>query len=130
LIVIDASVVVDLLLGAKAAVRIADRILVPGETLHAPHLLDVEVAQVLRRHLLAADLDGRRGALALADLVELPIHRHPHGVLLQRAWELKRSISANDAMYLALAEALAAPLLTRDARLARSHGHRAVVEVL
>jgi len=130
LIVADASAVLELLLGTDAAARVAAWLLKPGESVHAPHLLDVEVAQALRRYALAGDLDARQGARALADLLDLPVQRHAHGVLLQRAWELRRSISAYDAVYVALAEALRAPLVTCDRRLARSHGHRAVIEVL
>jgi predicted nucleic acid-binding protein len=130
MIVTDASVVVELLLGTEGASRIADRLLDPEETLHAPHLLDVEVAQALRRYALAGDVTPRMGELGLSDLLDLPIVRHPHTLLLPRIWELRRSISAYDAAYVALAEALGAPLLTRDARLARSHGHRARIELI
>jgi predicted nucleic acid-binding protein len=130
MIITDASVVVELLLGTEGASRIADRLLDPEETLHAPHLLDVEVAQALRRYALAGDVTPRMGELGLSDLLDLPIVRHPHTLLLPRIWELRRSISAYDAAYVALAESLGAPLLTRDARLARSHGHRAKIELV
>ena len=130
MIVTDASVVVELLLGTEEASRIADRVLDPEETLHAPHLLDVEVAQALRRYALAGDVTPRIGERGLSDLLDLPIVRHPHTLLLPRIWELRRSISAYDAAYVALAEMLGAPLLTRDARLARSHGHRARIELI
>jgi predicted nucleic acid-binding protein len=130
MIVTDASVVVELLLGTEGASRIADRLLDPEETLHAPHLLDVEVAQALRRYALAGDVTPRMGELGLSDLLDLPIVRHPHTLLLPRIWELRRSISAYDAAYVALAESLGSPLLTRDARLARSHGHRARIELI
>jgi predicted nucleic acid-binding protein len=129
-IVADASAVLELLLGTDAAPRVAARLLDASETLHAPHLLDVEVTQALRRYAISGGLDARRGERALADLLDLPLRRHPHTVLLRRAWELRRSISAYDAVYVALAEALGAPLVTRDARLARAHGHRARVELL
>ena len=130
MIVTDASVVVELLLGTEEASRIADRLLDPEETLHAPHLLDVEVAQALRRYALAGDVTPRVGEMGLGDLLDLPIVRHPHTLLLPRIWELRRSISAYDAAYVALAEVLGAPLLTRDAGLARSHGHRARIELI
>jgi predicted nucleic acid-binding protein len=129
-IVADASAVLDLLIGTAAAERVADRLLDPAETLHAPHLLDVEVAQALRRYVAAGDLDGGQGERALADLLDLPIRRHAHAVLLRRAWELRESVTAYDAMYVALAEALRATLVTRDGRLARAHGHRARIELL
>jgi predicted nucleic acid-binding protein len=130
MIVADASAVIELLLGTAAAGRVAARLLDPAETLHAPHLLDVEVAQAVRRYEMMGDIEPRRGELALVDLLDLPLQRHPHTVLLRRAWELRRSVSAYDAVYVALAEALGAPLVTRDARLARSHGHRARIELI
>ncbi len=98
--------------------------------MHAPHLLDLEVAQVLLRYCLAGDLEPARGREALEDLADLPVVRYPHDVMLERIWELRQSITAYDAAYLALAEALDAPLLTRDSRLASARGHNAVVEVV
>jgi len=129
-IVVDASTVVDLLLGAAAATRLADRLLVTGVSLHAPHLLDIEVTQAVRRYALSGEISGRRGEEALTDLLDLPIHRHPHDILLPRIWVLRRSVTAYAAAYVALAEALDAPLLTRDGKLARSHGHRARIELV
>jgi predicted nucleic acid-binding protein len=129
-IVADASVVLELLLGTEVAPRAAARLLDPAETLHAPHLLDAEVVQAVRRYAISGDIEPRQGERALVDLLDLPLQRHPHTVLLRRAWELRRSISAYDAMYVALAEALGATLVTRDGRLARAHGHRARIEVL
>jgi predicted nucleic acid-binding protein len=126
-IVVDASAVLELVLDTEAGRRVAERLLVPSEALHAPHLLDVEVTQAVRRYVASRDLQPAKGRQAIADLLDLPVARHPHTVLLPRAWELRRSISAFDAMYVALAEALDAPLLTRDGRLSRSHGHRARV---
>lgn len=130
MIVVDASAVLELVLDTEAARRVAGRLLAPSEVLHAPHLLDVEVTQAVRRYVRSGEIDPAKGRQAIADLLDLPVVRHPHTVLLVRAWELRRSITAYDAMYVALAEALGAPLLTRDARLARSHGHRARVEVV
>jgi predicted nucleic acid-binding protein len=71
-----------------------------------PHQLDVEVTQALRRYIISGELEPRNGERALGDLLDLPQHRHPHTILLTRAWELPRSVSACDAMYVALAEAL------------------------
>lgn len=90
----------------------------PEQTLHAPHLLDVEVAQVLRRYSVSGEIDGDRGRMALLDLADLPVERYPHGFLLRRVWELRNNLTAYDAIYVALAEALDAPLLTRGRRLA------------
>jgi predicted nucleic acid-binding protein len=95
----------------------------PGQTLHAPHLLDVEVAQVIRRYAANGEIDSDRGRAAVADLADFPLHRYPHDVLLPRIWELRNNLTAYDAVYVALAEALDAPLLTRDRRLAAAAGH-------
>ena len=130
MIVVDASVMVELLLSAGANPRIASRVLDREQSIHAPHLLDVEVAHVIRRSTLAGLIGAKAGEVALADLLDLPILRHPHTLLLPRIWELRKSVSAYDAAYVALAEVLDAPLLTRDARLARSHGHRARIELV
>ena len=129
MIVPDASAVLELLLGTLAADDIAARLLDPAETLHVPHLLDVEVTQALRRYAQSGDLAPLQAERALADLLDLPLHRHAHDVLLPRVWELRRSITAYDAMYVALAEGLDAALITRDRRLARAHGHRARIEL-
>jgi predicted nucleic acid-binding protein len=129
-IVLDASVVLELLLGTPAGTRVAQRIASPAETLHAPHLIDLEVAQVLRRFEREGDIDEARGREALEVLRDLDVVRYPHDVMLPRIWQLRDAMTAYDAAYLALAEALAAPLLTADAKLARTHGHRARVELL
>ncbi len=130
MIVIDASVVIELLLRTAAGQQLEERVLVTTETLHAPHLLDLEVTQVLRRYVRAASLSVARGNEALRDLLDLPLHRYPHSLFLPRIWELRNNVTAYDAAYLALAESLEAPLLTRDARLGAASGHRAVVRVL
>jgi predicted nucleic acid-binding protein len=100
-----------------------------GETLHAPHLLDLEIAQVLRRYVRAASISADRSSEALSDFLELPLTRYPHFVLLNRVWQMRHSLTAYDAAYLALAEALDAPLVTRDRALART-GSRAHVELI
>ena len=82
------------------------------------------------RYWNAGELDDERGAQALDDLADLPIHRYPHDLLLPRIWELRANLTAYDAAYVALAEALGAPLLTRDARLAAAPGHEARIEVV
>jgi predicted nucleic acid-binding protein len=129
-IVLDASAALELLLRTRAGETIEQRVFRPAESLHAPHLLDVEVAQVVRRFARAGDLDDERGRAILQDLADLRIERYPHDILLPRIWELRDTVTAYDAAYLALAELLEAPLLTRDARLAKAAGHRAVVEVI
>jgi predicted nucleic acid-binding protein len=129
-IVVDASAILEVLLGTPAGLRVMERLFAPAETLHAPHLLDLEVVQVLRRYTFAGELSSTRGLEALEDLAEFPIARYPHDLLLPRIWELRRNLTAYDAAYVALAEALAAPLVTRDAALASPRLHRAKVELL
>lgn len=125
MIVVDASVVVEVLLLTPSGLEIGERLFSSDETLHAPELLDVEVAQVVRRFELLGDLGPSRGAEALADLSDLAVERYRHRALLPRIWELRANLTAYDAAYVALAEALAATLVTRDARLVRApHGAR------
>lgn len=130
MIVLDASTVVELVSGTTSYPTIAARLSVPGETLHAPHLLSVEVVQALRRFARTGALSPDRAALALEHLWELRITRHSHEPLLGRVWELRENLTAYDAVYVALAETLQAPLLTLDARIARAPGHVADIEVL
>ncbi|HEX7118762.1 MAG TPA: type II toxin-antitoxin system VapC family toxin [Longimicrobiales bacterium] len=129
MIVADASAVLEVLLRTPSAARVEARIF-SGETLHAPHVLDLEVAQVLRRYERRGELSPRRGVEALADYADLSIERYPHHLFLRRIWELRHNATAYDAAYIALAEAIGAPLVTRDARLARVPGHGARVEVV
>jgi predicted nucleic acid-binding protein len=130
MIVVDASAVLELLLRTPAARAVEKRLFDPTQTLHAPHLLDVEVAQVVRRYAANGEIDGERGRTALADLADLPLYRYPHDFLLQRVWDLRNNVTAYDAVYVALAEALDAPLVTRDKRLAAAPGHHAQVELV
>lgn len=130
MIVIDASALVDVLLQTPVGLRIENRIFAPGETLHAPHLIDLEVTQVLRRYAASGDLSPSRAEEAITDLTHFPIARYPHDLFLFRIWELRFTVTAYDAAYLALAEGLMAPFLTRDRRLVSSSGHRATTEVI
>jgi predicted nucleic acid-binding protein len=130
MIVVDASAILEVLLRTPDAHAVEKRLFDPDETLHAPHLLDVEVAQVVRRYAANGEIDGQRGSALLDDLAVIPVHRYPHDVLLPRVWELRNNLTAYDAVYVALAEALGAPLLTRDRRLAGAAGHRATVELV
>jgi predicted nucleic acid-binding protein len=129
MIVVDASALLEALLHTPAAAAVERRLFRPSETLHAPHLIDVEVAQVVRRHAAAGTIEPDRGRAALADLADIPLRRYPHAFLLPRVWQLRANMTAYDAVYVALAEALDAPLLTRDRRLAAAAGRHARVEL-
>jgi len=129
-IVLDASAVVSLLVGpGPEAERIRRKVESPGESLHVPHLMDLEVLHALRRQTLLGTLSQERGAEALEDLKNIAFVRYPHASLVDRIWDLKNNLTAYDAAYVALAEALGAPLVTLDARLARAPGIRATVKV-
>ena len=130
MIVVDASVVVELLLQTAAAPAIRDRVFSGDEALHAPALMDIEVAQVMRRYTDRGELAAARGRVALDLLRQLPIDRHDHRALLARIWSLRANLTAYDAAYVALAEALGATLVTRDSRLAKATGARTRVDVI
>ena len=130
MIVLDASAAVELLLGRPGAEAVREWLARPGESLHAPHLLDLEIASVLRREAGAGRLNERRAREEFQDFADLPIVRYPHDLLLPRVWGLRPHVTAYDAAYVALAEALDGTLLTLDRRLARTNGHRARVEVV
>jgi len=128
-IVVDASAAVDYLLAAGAFERIAARFAAPAESLHAPHLLDVEVAHAVRRLAMTREISAARAHDAVEDFAGLRVRRYPHTWLLPRIWELRSNLSAFDAAYVALAEALGAVLVTADGALARASGHAAKIEV-
>jgi predicted nucleic acid-binding protein len=130
MIVLDASALVELLLGTRPGRSIAVRIADPAISLHAPHLADVEVAQALRRYVREGEIDAASGAEALDDLRALDLHRHAHEPLLERVWGLRQNLTAYDAVYVALAEALDAKLVTCDGRLARAPGMARRVELV
>ena len=130
MIVVDASTLVEVLLRTPAAQPIEARLLAAGQVLHAPHLLDIEVAHALRRYAISGQIDAERGRAALDILAGLPLNRYPHRFLLPRIWDLRNNLSAYDAAYVALAETLDAPLITRDHRLAGASGHRARIELV
>ena len=128
-IVLDASAAIDWLLQTSAGQRIEQRIFSQNESLHAPHLLDLEVGQVLRRLVREGAVSAHRADQAIEDLLDLRMTRYPHFVLLPRIWQLRHNLSAYDAAYVALAENLGARLLTRDARLASVSGLTASIEL-
>ncbi|HWR14386.1 MAG TPA: type II toxin-antitoxin system VapC family toxin [Terriglobales bacterium] len=124
MIVLDASATVELLLMTPRGALVKQK-LHPDVILHAPHLIDVEVAHVLRRMVRLGEMSSTRATMALQDFHDLDIARYPHEPLLRRIWTLKDNISAYDAAYVALAEALGACLITCDARLGSAPGHAA-----
>ncbi len=130
MIVLDASAALSVLLAADTGAEgIRERISHPDETLHVPHLLEVEVLHALRRLSFGGVVSSERALLALSRLRDTQLQRYPHTALIERIWQLRDNLTAYDAAYVALAEALNAPLVTRDARLARAPGIRAEVEV-
>ena len=130
MIVLDASAVIELLLSTELGRTIADRIADPALSLHVPHLVDVEVAQALRRFVQCGELEQDTAKAALEDLTCLDLERHAHEPLLDRIWALRMNMTAYDAAYVALAEALDVVLLTCDGRLARIPGLGRRVELI
>ena len=128
--VLDASALMELLLGTEAGRSIAARIADPALALHVPHLADVEVTQALRRYVREGALDAHSAAVALEDMRSLDLERHGHEPLLDRVWALRDNLTAYDAVYVALAEALECTLLTCDGRLARAPGLSRRVELV
>jgi predicted nucleic acid-binding protein len=128
-IVADASVLVPALVDEGGAGALARERLLTSD-IALPELADVEVLSVIRREVLAGRLTRERGVDALQDYADLAAERFSHRPLLARAWELRDSVSAYDAQYVALAELLDAPLVTADGRLARAPGLRCPVEFL
>ena len=131
MIVIDASIILELMLQTPVASTIEQRLVgTRGETLHAPHLIDVEVLQVLRRYAVRGVISEHRGRLAVTLLSRFPITRYGHESLIPRIWTLRANLTAYDAAYVALAEGLGCKLLTRDQHLASASVARNVVELL
>jgi predicted nucleic acid-binding protein len=129
-IVLDASAAVEILLGLpRAAPDLRSRLARTGETVHVPHVFDLEVVAVIRRHALRGALSQRRTRRALRALDDLRASRYSHVPLRPRIWELRENVTPCDAAYVALAEALRAPLVTVDAALAGAAGPRAEVEL-
>jgi predicted nucleic acid-binding protein len=125
MIVLDASAAMSGLLNAGPA-----REALASEPLHAPHLIDAEVANAMRRRVVAEQVDAGAGWRALVTLQRLGMTRYPTFSMLDRIWELRHSLTAYDATYVALAELLECPLLTADGRLSRASGLRCPVTVV
>ena len=130
MIVVDASALLEALLRTPAAAAVEQRLFEPGQSLHALQLLDVEAAQVVRRYAANEAIEPERGRTALVDLADFPIRRYPHAFLLSRVWQLRNNLTAYDAVYVALAEVLDAPLLTRDRHLADTASRHVRVELV
>jgi predicted nucleic acid-binding protein len=130
MLVLDASLVLELTLRSTKGALATRMILHEGEELHAPHLIDIEFTHTLRRMVREKELDARAAQQTLDDFLDLALERHAHTTFIARIWALRDALSAYDAVYIALAESLAAPLLTCDARLSRSHGHHAEVRLI
>jgi predicted nucleic acid-binding protein len=129
MIVVDAGVLATALADdGDSGKRIRQRL--TGEDLAAPALIDLEVTSVLRKGILAGALTDHRAALAMSDLIDLPMERVPHVGLLRRVWELHNNVTPYDAAYVALAELLSAPLLTADVRLSKAPGPQCDIEVI
>jgi predicted nucleic acid-binding protein len=129
-IVVDASVVIEVLLNTDDGIAIDDRLLSGTESLHAPHLIDIEVTQVLRRYVLRGEVKAQRAQQALDVLGEFPLTRYDHEPLLGRIWELRDNVTAYDGAYVALAEGLDATLVTRDRKLAGVPLLRGAIELV
>jgi predicted nucleic acid-binding protein len=127
-LVVDTSAVLAALLARPRAERLAERLRADGD-LHAPHLLDVELLDALRRLVRTGGISEDRAADARADFADLAVVRYEHTALADRVWELRHSLTAYDATFVALSEALDVPLVTCDARLADAPGHRAAIEL-
>ena len=128
MLVVDSSAVLEALAARDPATRLVDRLAGDGD-LHAPHLIDTEVLHALRRMLRKGQISGERAHDARTDYAELTLVRYPHEPLNDRVWELRENLTAYDATFVALAEALDVPLITCDARLAAAPGSRARIEV-
>jgi predicted nucleic acid-binding protein len=129
MLVVDASCLYDVLVGKPKAELICQRLLSDGD-LAAPHVVDAEVLGVIRRDHLLGHLDRTAATQAVEDLRDWPGERFGHRALMERAWELRENVRGWDALYVALAEALDATLITTDGRLARAAGPRCAIEVL
>lgn len=128
MLIVDASCLFEVVAGTARSETIRQR-LAQDEDQAAPHVIDVEVMNVVRDQYLRGKLDGTSARQAVADLRDWPGERFGHRPLLDRAWELRDSVRGWDAFYVALAEVMQATLLTMDRRLARAHGPTCVVEV-
>lgn len=129
-IVLDASAMLEWLQQSPKGLVVERAVVGSAQPIHAPHLIDLEIANSIRRHVRDGAMSETRGRQVLWDLLHAPCARHEHYPFLQRVWELRDNVSPYDAVYIALAEFLRATLLTCDARLARAPGHRAQLRLV
>jgi predicted nucleic acid-binding protein len=120
-IVLDSAAAVDYLLTRTTGAWV-DEQLRDADSVHAPHILDVEVVGALRKRVQLGDVTTARAEAALSDFRQLRVTRYPHRPFLERMWELRQNLRASDAVFIALAQVLALPLVTTDLRLARAPG--------
>lgn len=130
MIVVDTSAMIEVLLRTPHAKGVESWLYAPDQVVNAPHLIEVEIAQVIRRYVARGNIDESRGRAALRTLSDMDIDRHGHRALLPRIWALRHNMTSYDAIFFALAETLDAVLLTRDRRLAAAPGLRAHVELV
>ena len=128
MLVVDTSALLEAIVATGAPPGLIERLTNDGD-LHAPHLVDIEVLHALRRLNVLGELSDERAADARTDFRDLAIVRYPHIALSERIWELRHSLTAYDAAYVALAEALDVPLVTCDRHLSQARGHTAEVEL-
>lgn len=128
--VLDASGAIEFLLNTARGKRLGERLADDAEVVHAPHLIDIEIAHVLRRYLLDGTFDAQRGVQALDHWRQLDVERYPHEPFLDRVWGLRNNVTAYDAIYVALAETLGDVLVTGDRRLAGAPGLNVSVELV
>lgn len=127
-LVIDTSAALDALASRGPAPGLIERLAGDGD-LHTPHLIDTEVLHALRRMIINKEISDDRAADVRSDFADLKLVRYPHEPLSDRIWALRHNLTAYDATFVALAEMLAAPLVTCDARLASAPGHTARIEL-
>ena len=127
--VVDASVLVEFLTAGEHR-EAAESAIGREPWVWAPAVVDAEIGQALRRQVRGGEISARKAGEALGDLLEMRLQKVPHRHLIDRAWQLRDNVSFYDGLYVALAEALGSPLVTRDARLARASGLKAEIELI